>query len=78
MTSMIEKIALRTFLFCLVACASLVLFLIWTGGPDTPDAEVPFKIAATLFILGLGSFLTWLVTFFYSLLSSLRELRSVR
>ena len=76
MTSMIEKITLRTFLFCLVTCASLVLFIIWSGGPDTPDAEVPFKIAATLFILGLGSFLTWFSTMLYSLRDVLRKLRS--
>ncbi len=74
---MFEKITLRVFLICLVSCASLILFLIWTGGPDTPDAEVPFKIAATFFIIGLGSFLFWFVTVLYSLRNFLRELRSV-
>ena len=62
---MIEKIALRTFLFCLVGCASLVLFIIWSGGPDSERPQIIFQTAATLFVLGLGSFLTWLVTFFY-------------
>ena len=61
---MIEKVTSRLFLMCLVSCASLVLFLIWSGGPDN---EVYFKIAATFFIIGLGSFLSWLVTFYYNL-----------
>lgn len=75
---MIEKITLRVFLVCLVSCASLMLFIVWNGGPDSDRPQIYFQTAATLFILGLGSFLTWLVTFFYTLRGSLREPRSVR
>jgi hypothetical protein len=67
---MIEKITLRVFLFCLVGCAIIVLSLVWTGGPGTPDSAVPpiyFKAAATFFIVGLGSFLCWFVLMLYSL-----------
>jgi len=70
--SMFEKITLRIFFFCLVTCASLVLFLIWTGGPDKPDAEWAFKTAGTLFIVGLASFLSWLVTFAYGVRKELQ------
>lgn len=75
--SMFEKITLRVFLICLASCASLMIFLIWGGGPDEPSLEVYFKIAATFFIIGLGSFLCWFVTMFYSLRSFLREFRAV-
>ncbi len=62
-TSMFEKITLRIFFICLASCASLVLSFMWGG----PPSEVYFKVAATFFIVGLGSFLCWFVTMFYSL-----------
>lgn len=65
---MLGKITLRIFLVCLVSCATLVLSFIWGGDP----AEVYFKIAATLFITGLGSFLLWFVTMLYGLRDSIR------
>jgi len=67
---MTEKITLRVFLVCLVGCASIVLTLIWLGGPHTPDSAfspIYFKTAASFFIVGLGSFLVWLVAMLYSL-----------
>lgn len=66
---MIEKMTLRIFLICLASCASLVLSIIWGG----PPAEVYFKIAATFFIIGLSSFLTWFSIMLYSLRSFLRD-----
>lgn len=66
---MFEKITLRIFLTCLAGCASLVLCFIWGG----PSAEVYFKIAATFFIVGLGSFLLWFVTMLYGLRGSFRK-----
>ena len=60
---MIEKITLRVFLVCLLCCASLVLSIIWGG----PPAEVFFKTTASLFVIGLASFLCWLVAFLYRL-----------
>ncbi len=58
---MIEKVTIRIFLVCLVSCASLVLSFIWGG----PPSEIYFKTAATLFIIGLASFLCWFVSIFY-------------
>lgn len=54
---MLEKSLIRVFLVCLVSCASLVLSFIWGGEP----ADVFVKIAVTLFIIGLGCFLSWFV-----------------
>lgn len=44
----------------MVICASLVLFIIWSGGPD--NFGLPNQLAFTFFILGLASFLVWIVT----------------
>jgi len=67
--SMVEKITVRIFLICLVSCATLVLSFMWGGDPS----EVYFKIAATLFIVGLGSFLCWFVSMLYTLRGFLCE-----
>lgn len=67
--SMLEEIILRIFLICLVGCASLVLSFIWDG----PPAEVYFKIAATFFIIGLGSFLCWFVSVLYNFLGHIKR-----
>ena len=74
---MFEKITLRIFLICLASCASLMIFLIWGGGPDEPSLEVYFKTAATFFIVALGSFLCLFVTMLYSLRNFLREFRTL-
>jgi len=66
---MIEKIAVRIFLVSLISCASLVLSFMWGG----PPAEEYFQIAATLFIVGLVSFLIWLVTILYRTCDSLTK-----
>lgn len=63
---MLEKITFRLFLTCLFGCASLVLSIIWGG----PPAEVYFRITATLFVVGLGSFLTWFSMMLYSIRTS--------
>ena len=55
---MTTYVSLRVFLVCLVACASMVLFAIWFG-KDGALGETYFKTAATLFIIGLASFLIW-------------------
>ena len=68
---MLEKMTLRIFLICLVGCASLVLLFVWAGGPP---AQIYFQIAATFFIVGLGSFLFWFVTMLYTLRNFLRKL----
>jgi hypothetical protein len=67
---MFEKTIFRIFLICLVGCASLVLTFVWRG---VPPAQIYFQIAATLFVVGLGSFLIWFSTMLYSLRSSLRD-----
>ncbi|MEK7604208.1 MAG: hypothetical protein AAB442_00145 [Patescibacteria group bacterium] len=66
---MFEKVTLRIFALCLVSCASLVLFSMWVY---KPDSEAYFKLAATFFIVGLASFLGWLVSLFYSIRAILR------
>ena len=70
---MFEKMTLRLFLICLAGCASLVLSFVWGGGPA---AQIYFQIAATFFIIGLGSFLCWLVTMLYSVRDSVRNFRA--
>lgn len=71
---MLEKTLFRLFLVCLVTCASLVLFIIWTGGPDSARPQIYFQTAATLFIVGLASFLTWFSIMLYSLRDFLNRL----
>jgi len=66
---MIEKIAVRIFLVSLISCASLVLSFMWGG----PPVEVYFKIAATLFIVGLASCLVWFVTILYRMYDALTK-----
>jgi hypothetical protein len=47
---------LKLFFLCLFPCAGLILFFVWNGGPPSP---IYFQVAATLFIVGLTSFLVW-------------------
>jgi len=63
--NMPEQMTFRIFFVCLIGCAALVLTFIWGNGPSAP---IYFKIAATLFVIGLGSFLIWFSMTFYCLL----------
>jgi hypothetical protein len=54
---MINRIALPIFLTCLAACVALVLTAIWFG--EDTFGEAYFKATATIFIIGLASFLVW-------------------
>ena len=71
---MLEKVTLHVFLVCLVCCASLVLFFIWSGDPDSEVPEALFKVAATFFVVGLANFLCWFVSVLYSVREALRAL----
>ena len=44
------------FLACLFSCAGLVIFFVWNDGPPAP---IWAQSVATLFIIGLASFLIW-------------------
>jgi hypothetical protein len=55
---MVRHYALRLFFLCLIVCASLILFGIWYEPKIV--SETYFKTAASFFIVGLASFLTWL------------------
>ena len=57
-----NTILFRSFLTCLISCASVVLAMIWVQ-PETPPEYVP-QIAVTLFIIGLASFLLWFTRVF--------------
>jgi hypothetical protein len=51
-----QQITYKSFVVSMVLCAALVLGMIWSKGD--PIEPVP-QIAATLFVLGLASFLLW-------------------
>jgi hypothetical protein len=70
---MFEKISLRVFLTCLVVCASMILFAIWTSSDSSKPPEAYFKTVATLFIVGLASALLWFVQMLHSLRTILRD-----
>ncbi|MAZ41125.1 hypothetical protein CL654_03335 [bacterium] len=53
---MVEKYLYKTFIVCLLACASLVISFIWNSGPPS---DVWAQAAGTIFIIGFGSFLLW-------------------
>ena len=55
---MTERFLLTLFFVCLISCATLVLLGIWIGESLGPDV---FKTAASLFVVGLTSFLVWFV-----------------
>jgi hypothetical protein len=57
----LQYITLRLFLVMMVLCAGSFLNMIWrTGGPDNFD--VINQLAITFFVIGLASFLVWIVT----------------
>lgn len=57
-----EWVLLVVFFTCLFACAGMVLFAVWTEG--MVPKPLYFQITATLFVVGLASFLTWFVRAF--------------
>jgi uncharacterized membrane protein len=52
-----NKILLSVFFFCLFACATLFVLMFWR---EKPSEEI-FRVGATLFVVGLTSFLVWFV-----------------
>lgn len=61
-----EKITLRFFWTCMLACASCFITGIWL---DDAAPEALFKAAATLFIVGLANFLIWAPIMVYRFLN---------
>lgn len=56
---MFERFIRFVFFACLVACASMVLGAVWGG--KAIQGPLYFQTTATLFVIGLASFLTWFV-----------------
>ena len=54
----IQKISLRIFFPAMYLCSSIVLFAIWAGDVVPEDY---FKLIPTFFVVGLASFITWIV-----------------
>lgn len=71
---MIAPIAFRVFFVCLLTCAPMVLGGIWFEEQIT--SEEYFKITATLFIVGLLSFLSWFSLTTRAILHALQQSRS--
>jgi hypothetical protein len=65
---MVRHLSFRIFLLCLIACATMVLGIIWFEHEIA--APIYFQTTATLFIVGLASFLIW----FSSTLLAIRAL----
>ena len=66
--AMLRHFSFRIFLVCLVACGTMALGAIWFDSSIT--SPVYFESTATLFIVGLASFLIW----FSLTLVTIREL----
>lgn len=62
---MIERIALRIFIFCMMLCAGTSLVALWFGPAEDPQW---FRLIPTFFILGFASFLIWGVQMVYRML----------
>jgi hypothetical protein len=60
-----EKITLRIFWISMLACATLAIVGIWTGGENQPDNEPLTKAMGTFFIIGFANFLVWAPLFAY-------------
>ncbi len=67
-----EKITLRVFWMCMLACASFAVTGIWLHD-RVPEAL--FKATATFFVAGLASFLLWAPLVVYRFLSALSSQR---
>jgi hypothetical protein len=71
---MIEQSALRLFWTFMLLCAGSVLITIWLAEAYPPQfAPVFFKTSASLFVIGLASFLVWAPLLAYRFLQSLRS-----
>lgn len=55
--NMTSHISLRIFLVCMIACAAMVLGVIWLHGRI--EAPLYFQTTATLFVVGFASSLIW-------------------
>jgi hypothetical protein len=55
----IQKITLAVFLVAMLVCVDLALFLIWSV---PKEFTVVNRLLITFFVLGLASFLIWIVT----------------
>lgn len=60
-----EKITLRVFLACMVLCASGFIIVLWF---EERIPEEVFKVNATFFIIGFGSFIFWATRIVYRFL----------
>jgi hypothetical protein len=49
----------------MVFCASLILSIVWKGGPD--EFTILNQFVITSFVLGLASFLIWFVTIVFEI-----------
>jgi len=56
----IQFYSLRIFLAMMFLTAGMFLYIIWRGGPDS--FGVINQITFTSFVVGLASFLVWIVT----------------
>ena len=74
--SMIEKISFRIFLSCLFPTALLMIYQIWTVGPDEAGGPPPvIQLAFTMFVIGLTAFLIWLSSMLYRIRKELEARR---
>lgn len=76
---MIERtnyFSFRLFLVCLFVCAALVLNAIWHSDDGTLP-EVYFRTTASLFVLGLASFLIWFTGTLRLIVHILEKLRQL-
>jgi len=68
---MTVRVAFRLFLVCLIVCAVMVLGAIWLGEGRVP--EIYFQSTASLFVIGLASFLIWFSLTLKSIYSFLKS-----
>jgi len=57
---MTKKISLLTFFICLFGCAAIVLYSFVFAAEELPQEW--FRVAGSLFVIGLASFLIWFVS----------------
>ncbi len=68
---MVNYFSLRVFLICLLVCAAMTISSIWLEGKVLVPAY--FQTTATLFIIGLASFLIWFSRMILEIRNSLRR-----
>ena len=64
-----ERSALVLFFYAMPLCGSLVLSFVWLGEP----VPILAKTAASAFIIGLASFLTWFTLTLHRLVGLVRH-----